>query len=245
MRSNKIRVFVLVAMGLASPVALAGGGLTGGATLPEQIVQEGTLVEQLAKQAQQLTTEIEQYENMIQNMEQIPQSLMSQINQAVDSLASLENEAQNLAMAGQNISSQFAQMQVGQSQQEADMYANQYSQISQNLSNAINNALQTANMNPSDFTTVAQADQTISNALNNPQSRNALLQGAVAAGQATVTQVTQLVQTTNAMASLQAEQDKKRLARENADRQAALNAWEAFNSGTVTTNTPPLSDYTP
>ena len=243
---KKIAFSVGLALMYLSPVALAGGGgLTGGATLPEQIVQEGTLVQQLAKQAQQLTTEIEQYENMIQNMEQIPQSLMSQINQAVDNLASVENEAQNLAMAGQNISSQFAQMNVGQSQQEADMYAQQYSQIAQNLSNAINNALQTANMNPADFSTVAQADQEISNALNNPQSRNALLQGAVAAGQATVTQVTQLVQTTNAMSTLQAAQAKKRLARENADRQMSLNAWQAADSGSLTTNTPSLADYTP
>lgn len=28
-------------------------------------------------------------------------------------------------------------------------------------------------------------------------------------------------------------------------KQAALNAWKAFNSGTVTTHTPSLADYTP
>ena len=244
MRSNKIRVFLLVALGLASPLAFAGGAMTGGATLPEQIVQEGTSVEQLAKQAQEVATQIEQYQNMIQNMAQIPQSLMSQITSALDSLTNIENQAQSLSMTGQNLASQFAQMHVGQSQTDADNYANQYAQISSNLSQEINAALQTANMNPSNFTTVAQAQQEISQALANPQSRNALLQGAVAAGQATVTQLAQMVQTTNAEAALQASVDKANLAKQNADRQASANAMNnALGGGPLTSNAPSLGAY--
>jgi P-type conjugative transfer protein TrbJ len=224
--------------------ALAGGGLTGGATLPEQIVQEGTAVQQLAKQAQQLETQIEQYKNMVQNMTTIPQQLMSQINASLDQLTNLTSEAQALSTQGQNLSNQFAQMHAGESQTDADNYANQYQQISSNLSQADNNALAAANMNPSNFATVAQAQQAIKQALANPQSRNALLQGSVAAGQALVAETAQLVQTTNAEVTMQAAVNKARLARRNANNQANANAIaNQFSGGPIVTHTPPLTSF--
>jgi P-type conjugative transfer protein TrbJ len=228
---------------LSSP-AFAGGGLTGGATLPEQIVQEGTAVEQLAKQAQQLETQIAQYQNMIQNMVNIPQQLMSQINASLDQLINLTGQAQKLSTVGQNLSNEFAQMHAGESQKDADNYANQYQQISSNLSQADNNALAAANLNPSNFATVAQAQQAIQQALANPQSRNALLQGSVAAGQALVAETAQLVQTTNAEVTMQAAVNKARLARRNANNQANENAIaNQFSGGPIVTHAPPLTSF--
>ena len=231
------------AAGCESPLAFAGT-LTGGATMPEQIVQEVTAVQTQMSQAQSLVQEINQYQNMVQNMTQIPGSLMAQINGALDSLVNLTSQAQTLSMSGQNLSSQFAQMQTGQNQTNADAYASNYAQISSNLSQADNNALQAANMNPSNFATTAQAQQAISNALANPQSRNALLQGSVAAGQALVAQSAQLVQTTNAEATMQASVDKAQLAQQNADNEYASNGiTAAFGGPSITSNTPSLAAY--
>ncbi|MHB1643684.1 MAG: TrbJ/VirB5 family protein [Acidithiobacillus sp.] len=245
-RSVCARLLVISVLGwaaLASPLAFAGT-LTGGATMPEQIVQEVTAVQTQMSAAQSLVQQIQQYQNMVQNMATLPQSLMGQINGALDNLVNLTNQAQALSMSGQNLSSQFAQMQTGQNQTNADAYAQNYQQISNNLSQADNNALQAANMNPSNFATTAQAQQAISNALANPQSRNALLQGSVAAGQALVAQSAQLVQTTNAEATMQASVNKANLAQQNADNQYAENGIAAmYGGGPVTSNTPSLAAY--
>ena len=231
------------ALALSSPLAFAGA-MTGGANLPEQIVQEVTLTQQLSSQAQSLVQQIDQYQNMVQNMATLPQSLMGQINGALDGLVNLTSQAQTLSMSGQNLSSQFAQLQTGQSQTNADAYTNDYAQISSNLAQVDNNALQAANLNPSNFATTAQAQQAISNALANPQSRNALLQGSVAAGQALVAQTAQLVQTTNAEATMQAAANKAQLAKQNADLQANTNVINGmFSGGPLTSNAPSLASY--
>ncbi|MBU2862030.1 conjugal transfer protein TrbJ [Acidithiobacillus ferrooxidans] len=248
MKNGKVKriiaALVFTALAGCEPSLAFAGTMTGGANLPEQIVQEVTLTQQLSSQAQSLVQQIDQYQNMVQNMTTLPQSLMSQINGALDSLTNLTSQAQALSMSGQNLSSQFAQMQTGQNQTNADAYAQNYQQISNNLSQADNNALQAANLNPSNFATTAQAQQAISNALANPQSRNALLQGSVAAGQALVAQSAQLVQTTNAEATMQASVNKANLARQNADLQMSTNALSAMDSGgPLTSNAPSLASY--
>lgn len=61
MKKMQIRGALLMLVAIIAPVpALAGGAMTGGATLPEQIVQEATAGEQLGKQAQEVVTQIEQ-----------------------------------------------------------------------------------------------------------------------------------------------------------------------------------------
>jgi P-type conjugative transfer protein TrbJ len=226
-----------------SPLAFAGGTMTGGATMPEQIVQEITATSSLARQAQEVATQIQQYQNMVQNMVQIPQQLMGQITGTMDSFVNIAQQAQQLSYAGQNISSQFSQMHVGQTAQSASNYASSYGQISSNLSQAINNALTSANMNPTNFATTAQAQKSISAALANPQSRNALLQGSVAASQDTVTQLTQMNQTASAEATMEASAAKAKLAKQNAARQYNQNAIADALGGRVTSNTPSLSAY--
>ncbi len=248
MKNGKVKrtiaALALAALAGCEPSLASAGTMTGGATMPEQIVQEVTAVQTQMSAAQSLVQQIQQYQNMVQNMATLPQSLMGQINSTLDNLVNLTSQAQTLSMSGQNLSSQFAQMQTGQNQTNADAYAQNYQQISNNLAQADNNALQAANMNPSNFATTAQAQQAISTALANPQSRNALLQGSVAAGQALVTQSAQLVQTTNAEATMQASANKANLARQNADLQMSTNALSAMDSGgPMTSNSPSLASY--
>lgn len=113
-----------------------------------------------------------------------------------------------------------------------------YSQISQNLSQASDNTLQSANLNPSNFATVTQAQQAINSALQNPTSRNALLQGAVAAGQATVTQLGQMLQTTNAEAAMQASMEKNKQAEDNTSLAVDNGLNNYFSGGAPTSNAP-------
>jgi P-type conjugative transfer protein TrbJ len=228
MTKHLLKIAVVAAILTPLP-AFAGGGLTGGATLPEQIVQEGTAVEQLAKQAEEVTTQIQQYENMIQNMETIPSQLMSQIESSLNQFVNISSQAQSLSENGANLAQQFEQMNSGSvSPQEMQQYEQDYQQIAQNLQNSIDNVLQQANLNPSNFQTVAQAQQAIESDLQNPQSRNNLLQAAAEAGQAETTQLGQLVQTVNAQANLQAEVQQKKLAAQTANQEANQEAINAF-----------------
>lgn len=219
----RIRDLVAAVMLALLPAPAFAGTLTGGATLPEQIVQEATSIEKLAKQVQSVETEIAQYENMIQNMTTLPQSMIGQIMQPIDQLYGLVGQAQQLGTNAMNLSNQFQSMNATFNPQITEGYTTNYESITQGLNNAINTALQAANLNPSNFTTQAQAEQAIANALANPNSRNALLQGAVAAGQATVSSLTQMEQTANDEATMEASWRKAQLTdqtQQTADNQA-------------------------
>ncbi|MDD5375136.1 P-type conjugative transfer protein TrbJ [Acidithiobacillus sp.] len=109
-----------------------------GATFPEQIVQEATSVQQLAKQAQEVTTQIsmyandiERYQNMVTNTLNMPAAMYAQIwNPLVGSiqkLTSIYSQAQALGYAGQNIGAELAQEYQGAGssiQNLSSVYAN-------------------------------------------------------------------------------------------------------------------------
>ncbi len=196
----RVSLSILSTLGLTAvpSLALAGGGLTGGATLPEQIVQEATSVKKLAEQVETVETEISQYENMIQNMIDLPQTLIGQALQPIDQLYGLVGQAEALGTNAQNIAQQFQSLHANFNPQITQEYVQHYQSITSGLQNAIDTALKTANLNPNNFATEAQAQQAIQQALQNPNSRNALLQASAAVGQATVTDLTQMEQTLNA-----------------------------------------------
>lgn len=143
-----------------SPAAAFAGAATGGATLPEQIVQEMTEVQQLSKQAESVQLEIQQVYDAAQNLAQVPNQLWQQGAQSLAQLANIANQAQGLSMAGQNIASTFAQ-QYPQFNPQAQATIQQYQQWSQNTLNSIQGALATQNATAQDFENSAQALQTI------------------------------------------------------------------------------------
>lgn len=234
MKKMQIRGALLMLVAIIAPVpALAGGAMTGGATLPEQIVQEATAGEQLGKQAQEVVTQIEQYENMIQNMTTLPQSMIGQIMQPIDQLYGLVGQAQQLGTNAMNLANQFQNINASFNPQLTDEYTQKYESITTGLNNALNTAIQAANLNPDAFATQAQAEQAISQALQNPQSRNALLQGAVEAGQATVSALTQMQQTANTEASAEMDWRKNQLAYQTSQVAANQEATQAlYGNGT-------------
>lgn len=247
MRNHKVVLAVLLALtGSAGciPAAMAGT-MTGGATMPEQIVQEVTAVQAQVSGAQRLVQQIQQYENMVQNMVTLPQSMYNQITAPIAQLYGIAQQAQQLGYAGQNIASQFQNINGTFNPAITAQYSQQYSGITSGLNNAINTALQTANLNPSNFTTQQQAMQQVSQAMQNPTSRNAILQAGVTVGQAEVSDLTQLEQTATAEQNMNASWKKAQLAKQNNDQQANQNLGQAmFGSMTpLTPSGPPLTSY--
>lgn len=215
MRANHKKIFLAIAL-MLSPVSAFAGTMTGGATLPEQIVQEATEVQTKVTEAQQLVQQIRQYENMVQNMATLPQSMVNQILQPIDQLYGLAEQAQALGTAGQNIAGQFQNMNVSFNPQLTAEYTQQYSSITSGLDNAINTALKTANMNPTNFLNQQKAMSAVSSAMQNPTSRNAILQAGVTVGQAEVADLTQLQQTADSEETMQAAYLKKKTLRDAA-----------------------------
>lgn len=207
---------IALAMLFLSPSVFAVSEFAG-ATFPQQIVQEMTAIESQTTQAQTLVSNLQRYENMAQNMVTLPQSMMNQIMQPINQLYGLVGQAQGLSTNAQNIANQFQNMNAYFNPQLTAQYTQNYQSISNGLSNAINTALQSANLNPNSFTQQAQAQQAISTALANPNSRNALLQGAVAAGQATVSSLTQLQQAVDAENTADMTWKKAQLAQQQED----------------------------
>lgn len=228
-RKHKVVALSVITTLIIVPTTAFAGAVTGGATFPEQIVQEVTAVSQLAKQAEEVETQISQYENMVQNMTQIPGQLLGKIEQPFDEMIQIEQQGQQLADQAQNIAQQAENLNVTpESGDELNNFESQYQNISNNLNSAIDNALQNANLNPSNFSTVAKAEQAVNEALANPQSRNALLQAGASIGQAEVTQLSELQSTVQSQENMQATLDKTDLAAQNANREANAEANNAL-----------------
>jgi P-type conjugative transfer protein TrbJ len=244
MKTVKSLILAVAMASLAGCEPALAGTMTGGATMPEQIVQEVTAVQTKVTEAQQLVQQVQQYENMVQNMVTLPQSMYNQITAPIAQLYGLAQQAQGLGMAGQNIASQFQNLNSTFNPQITAQYSQQYGSITSGLNNAINTALQTANLNPSNFVTQQQAMQQVSQAMQNPSSRNTILQAGVTVGQAEVSDLTQLEQTAVAEQNMNAAWKKAQLAKQNADMQLSQNALAAMDSGgPMTSNSPSLAAY--
>ncbi|MGC9217487.1 P-type conjugative transfer protein TrbJ [Acidithiobacillus sp.] len=226
-----IPLMVLMALTGAPAVAFAGAA-TGGATLPEQIVQEGTEVEQLAKQAESVELQIQKVYDAAQNLAQVPNQLWQQGVQSLAQLASIANQANGLSMAGQNIASQFGQQYPGFNAQ-ALATVQQYRQWSQNTLNSIQGALATQNMSTEDFQTNAQALQTIEAEPVSGRLQALQVGNQIAANEATSLQeLGQMVATQeHAQDAYLAQQASARQATVENDEQWKQSTLSAINSG--------------
>ena len=157
----KSRVIFAALWAVLVPAPALAGTVTGGATLPEQIVQEVTAIQAKVSGAERLVQQIQQYQNMVQNMVTLPQSMIGQIMQPIDQLYGLAQQAQQLGTGGMNIANQFQNMNASFNPQLTAQYTQNYESITTGLNNALNTALQSANLNPNAFATEAQANQAI------------------------------------------------------------------------------------
>ena len=151
---------ISIAVALMVPLPAFAGALTGGANLPEQIVQEATLVQQYAKQVEMVKMQIQQVYDAAQNLQQVPNQLWQQGQQYLNQLVNLTGQVQSLGLAGQNLSSQFEQEYPAYSTQ-AQATQQQYQQWANSFNNEVAGSLQADNLSLSQFQSEQQALQTI------------------------------------------------------------------------------------
>ena len=221
---------VILSMSLALlPTPAFAVSEVAGATFPEQIVQEATAIEQLGKQAQEVTTQIsmyandiERYQNMVTNTLNMPAAMFAQIwNPLVGSiqqLTSIYSQAQALGYAGQNIGAQMAQEYQGAGssiQNLSSVYAN----WNQTTNTDMEDALESQHLAAQNFATQDASMQTIQNEAQTAQGREQVAAAAVAAANVTTKSIQQLEQITMAGEDAQIAYLKQKKAQANATNQ--------------------------
>jgi P-type conjugative transfer protein TrbJ len=160
MKQHILKLAVILT--LLAPVSAYAGTLTGGATMPEQIVQEATMIMQYAQQVETTKMEIQKVYDAAQNLQQVPNQLWQQGAQYLGQLANLTSQAQSLGLGAQNLSSQFVQQYPGYSTQGLATQQ-QYQQWGNSFNNEVAGSLQADNLSIGQFQTEQQALQTIQN----------------------------------------------------------------------------------
>lgn len=164
-------------LALAAIAALASTpahatGMIAGATFPEQIVQELTLVEQYATQAQQLQAQFQMVYNQAMNLKNLPTQMWPNVSGQLQSLVNLIGQAQGLTYAAQNTAA-GVQQQYGVNGQD---YQTNLSQWNGNLTSQIQQALNSFGLQAQDFQTQQQALQQIQNASQSATGRMQVMQ---------------------------------------------------------------------
>ncbi|MBU2752458.1 P-type conjugative transfer protein TrbJ [Acidithiobacillus thiooxidans] len=232
---------VMLSVSLALlPVPAFAVSEVAGATFPEQIVQEATSVQQLAKQAQEVTTQIsmyandiERYQNMVTNTLNMPAAMYAKIwNPLVGSiqkLTSIYSQAQALGYAGQNIGAELAQEYQGAGcsiQNLSSVYAN----WNQTTNTDMEDALESQHLAAQNFATQDASMQTIQNEAQTAQGREQVAAAAVAAANVTTKSIQQLEQITMAGEDAQIAYLKQKKAEKNVTAQEAADGL--FSGGT-------------
>ncbi len=98
---RKLLLSVLVAAPLS---AHAGGGpaAIAGATFPEQLIQESTLVQSYTAEAMQVQYQLQMMQNMLNNARNLSPATVMMLSGYVNQVASLYGQARGIAYAGQN-----------------------------------------------------------------------------------------------------------------------------------------------
>lgn len=160
---------------LAVAVPAHASGMIAGATFPEQIVQEMTMVEQYATQAEQLQAQFQQIYNQAINMQTIPVQMWPSISSQLSALVNLVGNAQGLSYASQNTVSAI-QAQYGQPNAALSNYSGSLANWTSNLDNQIAASLQQYNLNSGNYSTVQSAMAAINQASQNAAGRKEVLQ---------------------------------------------------------------------
>jgi P-type conjugative transfer protein TrbJ len=158
MKQHVLKLAVILT--LLAPVSAFAGTMTGGATMPEQIVQEATMIMQYAQQVEGVKMQIQQVYDAAQNLQQVPNSLWQQGSQYLGQLVTLTSQAQSLGLGAQNLSSQFTQQYPGYSSQGLATQQ-QYQQWGNSFNNSVAGSLQADNLSMGQFQNEQQSLQTI------------------------------------------------------------------------------------
>lgn len=228
-RSNLLAAVALAAALAVPSVALAGGGGLGilNATLPEQILQEVTAMEQLGKQAEEVSNQLRQIDYMARNLQSLPQNMWSQTYGDLNQLTNIVSQANGLSYAMQNVDSEFQSKYPSYSPSEN--YDQQFQQWNQTTSNSIAGALQAQGLNAQNFATQQAALQQIEAASQSATGRMQVLQAGNQIASMEVTQLQQLQQIQSADSDAQLAWIKQK---ETEKSQAVSAETQEYNSWT-------------
>lgn len=215
---------------LALPMPSFAVSEVAGATFPEQIVQEGTQIESLAKQAEEVTTQIsmyandvERYENMVTNTLDMPQSMFDKVwNPLVGSIQKLSavySQAQALGYAGQNIGKQLASEYQGAGTSIQDLSSN-YANWNSTTNTDMQDALESQGIVAANISSQDAVMATINQDAATATGRAAVAGAAVAAANVTTKAIQQLEQITMAGQDAQIAYEKQKKAQANSTAQA-------------------------
>ncbi len=172
---NKTRITAAALLAALATSPAHATGMIAGATFPEQIVQELTLVEQYATQAQQLQAQFQQVYNQAVNMQTIPSQLWPNISSQLSSLVSLVGNAQGLSYAAANTVS-AVQSQFGAPSAVLSNYNTSLQNWTGNLDSQIAGVLQQYGLNASNFQTTQSALAAIQSQSQSASGRKAVMQ---------------------------------------------------------------------
>ncbi|MHB1666534.1 P-type conjugative transfer protein TrbJ [Thiomonas sp.] len=168
----KTYLLALTSLAVIATTPTHATGLIAGATFPEQITQELTLVEQYATQAQQLQAQFQMVYNQALNLKDLPTQVWPNISGQLQSLVNLVGQAQGLTYAAQNTAA-GVQQQYGVNGQD---YQTNLSQWNGNLTSQIQQALNSYGLQAQDFQTQQQALQQIQTASQSASGRMQVMQ---------------------------------------------------------------------
>ena len=171
----KMKASSIAALLLTTSIPAHATGMIAGATFPEQIVQEITLVEQYATQAEQLQAQYQQVFNQAINMEAIPVQLWPNISGQLGNLVNLVGNAQGLSYAALNTVSGI-QAQYGQPDAPLSNFASSLSSWTQNIQSQIAAALQQFNQHAGSYTSTQAALAAIQAQSNSAAGRKEVMQ---------------------------------------------------------------------
>ena len=198
-----------IAFALLAPASALAGTMTGGATMPEQIVQEITAVQSLLQQAESVQQQIQMVYNQAMNLKNLPTQMWSSVQGDLSNLTNIAGQAQGLSYASQNIASQFTQTYPAASS-IGNNYGQQMQTWTTNTNGQIQSMLTQNGLAADQFSSQQSALQGIQNASQSAGGRMQVLQAGNQIAGMEVNQIQQLQQEimagNSAMGSYEAQQ---------------------------------------
>ena len=211
-KQRHIILAAAIAFALTPAFAFAGT-MTGGATFPEQIVQQITMVQQLAQQAQQVQEQIQMVYQQAMNLKNLPTQMWSSVSGDLNNLVNIAGQAQGLSYASQNLASQFTQT-YPQASSIGNNYGQQMQTWTTNTNGQIQSMLQQNQLQANQFASQQAALQAIQNASQSAGGRMQVLQAGNQIAGMEVNQIQQLQQEmmaeNSAMGAYEAQQVNQR-----------------------------------
>lgn len=183
---------IILCLALAITEAHASGfavdSMIPAATLPEQLVQQMTMIEQYTTQASQLQQQIQMQMNQVRNLNGLPIQMWSSASGDLTNLVNLVGRSEGLNYAAQDTLGQVS-AQYGQPNSILPGYDHQLQNWTGNLNNQIGTTLQQYGMEANNMQTTQQA---LANIQNSSQSASGRLQALQAGNQISGLMVNQL-----------------------------------------------------